>query len=136
MHPEGLGDAGAEAISLNQCTNQRADVVNPGSVDEVTEGFHAGLAGAHFEVHEVELIAQVGVGMVQILADAGKSLVEREAGLNADDGEVESVGQAEANAILAIFNHALQDEAREEKAEARDAHQEEKIVEAGKKRNR
>ena len=28
MHPEGLGDAGAEAVGLNQCTNKRADVVN------------------------------------------------------------------------------------------------------------
>ena len=96
MHAKGLGDAGAEAIGLNQCTHKRADVVNAGAIDQVAEGLGAGLAGAHFEVDQMEFIAQIGMGMVQILADAHQGLVERQAGFDADHGEVEGVGQAEA----------------------------------------
>ena len=81
MHPEGLRDAGAEAVGLNQCANQRADVVNSGAVDQVTEGFRARFAGAHLEVDQMELVAEIGVGMVEILAYAHQSLVEGEARL-------------------------------------------------------
>ena len=102
MHAEGLSDAGAEAICLNQCTNQRADVVNSGAIDQVAEGFRAGLAGAHLEIDEMKLIAEVGMGVVQILADAHQSLVERQAGFDANDGEVEGIGQPDANATLAV----------------------------------
>ena len=123
MHAEGLGDAGAEAICLNQCTNQRADVVNPGAVHQIAQGFGARLAGAHLEVDQVELIAEIGMGVVQILAHAHQGLIERKPGLDADDGEVEGVGQAQANALLPVANHALQDEARQEEAEAGNADQ-------------
>src|SRR5215471_7293088 len=39
MHAEGLGNAGAEAISLDQCTHKRTDVVNPSAIDQISEGF-------------------------------------------------------------------------------------------------
>ena len=132
MHPESLGDAGAEAISLNQCTHKRADVVNPGAIDQIAESLGPGLAGAHLEVYQVEFFAEIGMGMVQILADAHQGLVEGEAGLNANDGEVEGVGQADADAVLAVFDHALQDEAWQEKAEAGNACEQEEVVETGK----
>ena len=135
MHAQGLGDAGAEAIGLNQCTNQGTDVVNPGSVDQVAEGFGAGLAGAHLEVDQMEFIAEIGMGVVQILAHAHQGLVEGESGFDADDGQVEGIGQAEANAMLPVFDHALEDEARQEKAEAGNADEKKKIVEAGKQRD-
>ena len=86
MHPEGLSDAGAEAICLNQCTNQRADIVNSGAIHQVTESFRAGLAGAHLEIYKMELIAEVRVRVVQILAYSSQSLVEREARFDANDG--------------------------------------------------
>src|SRR5215469_13847962 len=38
MHAEGLGDASAEAISLDQCTHKRTDVVNPGAIDQISQG--------------------------------------------------------------------------------------------------
>jgi len=47
-------------------------------------------------------------------------------------GEVERIGQAEANAMLPVFNHPLQDEAREEKSETGYDHKQEKTVESGK----
>ncbi len=123
MHPKSLSHAGAEAIRLNQCTNKRTDVVNPGAFDKVPEGLRAGLTGAHFEVHQMELIAEIGMGVMQILANAHQSLVEGETGLDANDGEVEGIGQAETNAMLPVFDHPLQDKARKEKAEARNTYE-------------
>jgi hypothetical protein len=94
MHPESLGDAGPEAVGLYQCTNKRTDVVNTGALDQVTEGLGAGLAGAHLEIDQVEFIAQVGMGMVQILPDAVQRLIQGEASLDADHGQVEGIGQS------------------------------------------
>ena len=102
MHPKGLSDAGAEAICLNQCTNKRTDVVNSGAVDEVTESLGAGLAGTHLEVHEMELVAEVGVGMVQVLADPGQCLVEGEAGFDANDRKIQGIGQPQADPVLPV----------------------------------
>jgi hypothetical protein len=92
MHAEGLGHAGAEAVCLNQCTNQRADIVNACSLHQIPESLGAGLASSHLEVHEMEFIAEIGVGMVKILTDAHERLIEGESGLNADYGKVESIG--------------------------------------------
>ena len=135
MHAEGLSDAGTEAIGLNQCTNQGADIVNPGAIDQITQSLGAGLAGAHLEVDQVELIAEIGMGVVQILAHAHQRLIERKSGLDADDGEVEGVGQAEANALLPVPDHALQDEAGKKESETGNAGEKENVVEAGEERN-
>src|SRR2546423_12003955 len=132
MHPKGLSDAGAEAICLNQCTNKRTDVVNSGAVDEVTESLGAGLAGTHLEVHEMELVAEVGVGMVQVLADPGQCLVEGKAGFDANDRKIQGIGQPQADPVLPVTNHSLQDESGKEKAETGNSDQQEKIVEPGK----
>ena len=133
MHAQGLGNAGTEAICLNQCTNKRTDVVNAGAIDQIAQGIGTRLAGAHLEIYQVEFIAQIGMGVVQILAHAHKGLVEGEAGFNANDGKVQGVGQGKPDALLAVFNHALQDEAWKEEPEAGKANEEKKIgiVEAG-----
>ena len=92
MHPEGLSYARAEAICLDECTNQGSDIVNTCSIHEITERFGAGFARPHFEIYEVEFIAQIGVGVMKILTDTHQRLIERQASLDADDGEVERVG--------------------------------------------
>src|SRR5579871_6007291 len=56
MNAEGLSHAGAEAIRLNERANERADIVNAGSFDEIPQGLGAGLAGAHLKVHKMELV--------------------------------------------------------------------------------
>ena len=50
--------------------------------------------------------AQIGVREGQLLADALNRLVEAEAGLDADDQQVERVGQAETDAVLPALRHA------------------------------
>ena len=92
MNTESLGDAGAEAVGLDERADEGANVIDSGAVDEIAQGFGAGFAGAHFEVDEMEFVAEIGVGVVEILADAHQGLIEGESGFDADDGEIESVG--------------------------------------------
>ncbi len=68
MHAEGLSDAGSEAVGLYQCTNKRTNVVNPSAVHQVTESIRTRLPGAHLQIDQVELVAEVGMGMMQVLA--------------------------------------------------------------------
>ena len=82
MHPEGLSYARAEAIRLNECTHQRSDIVNPGSLHEITQCLGARLARPHLEVYEVEFIAQIRVSVVKILAHAHQCLIECQPGLD------------------------------------------------------
>jgi hypothetical protein len=130
MHAESLSDAGTEAIGLNECTHKSANVVNTGALDEVAEGLDAGLAGAHLKIHEMEFVAEVRVRVVEILAYAHQGLIESESGLDADDGKVKGVGQSEADAVLALANHALQDEAGKQEAESGDAREHRHIADA------
>ena len=120
MHSKGLSHAGTEAVSLNQCTNKGADVVNTGALHQVPQSFGARLAGAHLEIHEVKFITEIGVSVMEILADAHQRLIESQSRFDADDGQIEGVGQSEANAVLTIFDHALQHEARKKKPECRE----------------
>src|SRR4029077_401692 len=92
-----------------------------------------GFASAHLEVYEVKLIAEVRMGVVKILTYASQGLIECEPSLDANHGEVECIGQANANAALTILNHPLQNETRQEEAQSCNAHHKEEIVEAGEK---
>ena len=60
------------------------------------KSFGARFAGAHFQVDQVELIAQIGMGVPQVFAHAHQGLIERQTDFDADDGEVERVRQAPA----------------------------------------
>lgn len=128
MHPEGLSHARAEAIRLYQCTNERADIVNTCTVDKVSKGLSARLTGAHLEVHEMEFITEVGMGMVKILTDAHQSLIERQASLDTNDGKVEGVRQSQTDAILPVADHPLEDEAGQEEAQCGNPDEKRKVV--------
>ena len=55
--------------------------------------------------------------VAQILAYAHHSLIERQSRLYANHGEIEPIGQAEANAALALLQFLLQQKSREKKSE-------------------
>ena len=92
MNAESLSDAGAEAVGLDESADQRTDVIDSGAIDKVAQGFGAGLAGAHFEINQMEFVAEIRMGVVEIFADTHESLIEGESGFDADDGEIQSVG--------------------------------------------
>src|ERR1017187_10609225 len=49
MDAQGLGDAGAEAVGLNQGPDEGANIVDAGALGEVSERFYSGFTGAGFE---------------------------------------------------------------------------------------
>src|SRR5260370_42688709 len=133
MHAEGLSDAGSEAVGLYQCPNKRTNVVNPGSVHQIAESFRTGFTCTHFQIDQMELVAEVGMGMMQVLAYPHQSLIEGQAGFHADHGEVQRIGQGDTDALLAVPDHAFQKKSRNEESKTWNAGQHEEIVEAGKK---
>jgi len=60
------------------------DILNPRAVGQITESLGTGFTGPHLQIHQVKLIAEIGVSMVQILAYARQSLVEGETSLDAN----------------------------------------------------
>src|SRR5208283_3205330 len=117
MDAQGLGDAGSEAVGLNQGPDQGADVIDAGALGQIAERLDARFAGTSFEVEEMEFGAQFGMRRAQIFADAHHGLIERQAGFHADDGQIQSIGEAEANAVLSLLQFLFQQEARNKKAE-------------------
>jgi hypothetical protein len=63
MHAQGLGNAGSEAVGLNQGCYQRANVIYSGALGQIAERLDARFSGASFEVEEMEFSAQFGVGV-------------------------------------------------------------------------
>ena len=66
----------------------------------------ARLAGAQLEVDQPQLVGQLGIGERQLLADALQRLVEAEARFDADDQQVEHVGERQPDAVRAALGHA------------------------------
>lgn len=67
---------------------------------------------------------------MKVLADTHERLIEREPGLYTDDGEIKRIWQSEADAVLAVANHSLEDEPGKKEAQSRDADQKREIVKA------
>jgi hypothetical protein len=121
-----LGDAGTEAVGLNQHANQGANVVDASAFGQITHGFGAGLAGAHFEVDEAELLAEFGVGVVEILGNAHERLVETETGLHTDDSKIQGIRQRQADAELTFLDRAFEQESGENEAKQGPAEKQER----------
>src|SRR6267143_2908681 len=117
MHAQGLGNAGSEAVGLNQGCYQGANVIDASAVGQIAERLDSRFAGARFEVEEMEFSAQFRVGVAEVLAHSHHGLIERQACFHADDGQIERVGKAEANPALAFLQLLLEYESREEKTE-------------------
>src|SRR5262249_33104552 len=121
---KGLRDACAEAIGLHERGDEGLDIVDAGAVIEITKGVGAGLACPKLQVHQIKLVRQIGMSVTEILAHAHHRLIEGKASFDADDGEVERVRHAEADAGLAVIDFAFEEKARDEKSESGYAQQE------------
>ena len=117
MNPKSLRDASAEAISLHQGGDERLDVVDPGAVVEIAKSFGAGFSGAKFEVHEIELVGEIGMSVAQIFAHAHHGLIQSKARFDTYYGEIEGIGHGDADARLASIDLAFQEETRNEETE-------------------
>ena len=74
-------------------------------VGEVVQRLGARRAGAQLEVDQPQLVGQILVRERQLLADALDRLVEAESGLDADDQQVERVGQRQPDPVLPALRH-------------------------------
>src|SRR5689334_8642635 len=80
----------------------------------------ASLSGTHLQPNQIQLAGQVHVRMADVVADTLERLIESKARFDADDGEIERIGQTPADTQLAFRDHALEHEARRDVGE-RDA---------------
>jgi len=108
MDAQGLGDAGSEAIGLNQGCDERANVVDASALGQIAERLDARFSGASFEVKEMEFTAQFRVGVAEILADSHHGLIERQARFHANHRQIQGVGKAEANPELTFLQLFLE----------------------------
>ena len=77
------------------------DVLHAGAVRQVVQRFGAPFAGAQFEVHHGELAADLRVGGLQLLGHLQRGLVDSQAGFHAHHHQVQGVGQAAGDGVLA-----------------------------------
>ena len=68
VHAQRLRHAGAELIGLNEHRRQRHHVFEPGPIAQVAQRLGARLAGAQLDVHQLELVGQVGIGEGELVA--------------------------------------------------------------------
>ena len=101
MRAQRLRDAGAEPIGLHQHRHERAHVVDLGALGEVLERLEARLAGARLGVDQLQLLRERGVGDLELFRALEDRLVEARPGFEADDQQVERIGQAVLDLLLA-----------------------------------
>src|SRR5437667_6282142 len=85
VHAQRRSDACAEAVSLDERSDQSPNIVNAGAIAEIAQRLRARLAGPHLEIHKIKFIAQIGMRVLEIFPDAHKRLIEGETDLHADD---------------------------------------------------
>ena len=100
VHAQRLRDARAELVGLHQHRDERRHVVDAGAVGEIVQRLDAPLAGAQLEVDQPQLVGEVRMRERQLFADALNRLIQAEPRFDADDQQIERVGQAEADAML------------------------------------
>src|SRR6266568_4615968 len=103
VHAQRRSDACAEAVSLDERSDQSPNIVNAGA------------------------IAQIGMRVLEIFPDAHKRLIEGKTDLHADDREIKRIGQRDRDATLAVFDHALQHETGDKEPKATDADHQQKV---------
>ncbi len=117
MNAQGLGDAGAKLFRLNQHGDQIAHAVDLGALGEVLPGVGARAAGALLQHDNAQFVADFGLRQAQFFGGARRRLVQAQSGLDADDQQIEHIGQAEPNTRLPLRDPPAQPEIRRQKSQ-------------------
>ena len=67
-----------------------------GAIGQVLPGVGAGTSRALFQGHDAQLVAQIRLRLHQLFGGARRGLVQAEAGLDADDKQIEHIRQVPA----------------------------------------
>src|SRR5262249_54388450 len=114
VRSECLSDARAKSIRLNQHRDERSNVVNFRAISEILESFNAGLPGSDFARNHPELLGERRMGESQFFARLQDGLIECRASLEADDKQVQGVGESVFDTFLAQLNPVLDPETRKQ----------------------
>ncbi len=71
-------------------------------------------AGPQLEVDQTQLAGKVRVGELELATDPGERLVEAEACFDADDEQIEHIGERESDLVRAALRQARQDHSRQQ----------------------
>src|SRR5688572_6563015 len=88
-----LRNAGAELVSLQEHSHECLDVIHLGARGEVLESLRARLTGADLSGDEPKLVSQLRVCQPELVGRLDDRLVQTATGLDADDEEVERIGE-------------------------------------------
>ena len=117
-HAKRVGDARAELVGLDQHGDERVQIVDAGAIRQIAQRVRSAGAGEQLEAHEPKLAREIDVRELELLRDARHRLVESEARLDADDHQVERIGERQPDAVLALLRFAREDEAGNHVADA------------------
>src|SRR5262249_50211191 len=101
---QGLSNAGAKAIGLDEHGYERLDVFEPSTSRQFAQRVDASLANAHLEIHELQLVAELRVSDPEFLGHLHNRLIQAETGLDADDEQIETVRKAATKLVLTATN--------------------------------
>ena len=82
--------------------------VNAGALYQITQSLSSRLAGSHFQIYQMELIAKFRMGVMQVGANTHQCLIKGQSGFDADDGEIQGIRQPQLDALLPPLDHPLE----------------------------
>ena len=93
MSTQRVADAGAKPVGLHQNRDQLLQLRFAGSLGQIPQRFRAPLAGAHFQVDQAQLFAELLVRHLQFAAHVLNRLVESQTSFHRNHHHVERIGQ-------------------------------------------
>src|SRR5215831_4879305 len=118
MDAQSFCDARSELLGLYKDADQVANAVYAGTLGELAPGVGARAAGALLENDDAQLIADGRMRVLQLLGGARGGLIHAEASFDADDEQIEDVGQAQADLVLPGLDSPAQPKVRRKKTES------------------
>ena len=122
LNAQSRGDARAELFGLDDHGGERSHVVDSGADAQVAQHVAPRPAHLELEVGDGELFADHRARMGQLAGDPAHGRVEPQAGLDADDHQVERVGKAQEDRLAAPFLAVADDEVGQDRTPMPPAH--------------
>src|SRR5579863_840353 len=108
MGAQGISNAGAEAVGLNQHRHQFSKFRLCGPLRQIVERFRAAFAAADLKVGQLHLLADVGMRLHQLGRHILHGLVQSETSFDAHHHQIQGIGKPEANALLPAGDQVVQ----------------------------
>ena len=108
VHPQGLGHAGAEAVRLDEQRGEAPHLLHVRAHAQVSQGLDAGFPGPQLQVEDPELVADHAAAHADLLGHAVDGGIDPHARLDADDKQVEGVGETHDDLLFPPADHQLE----------------------------